>query len=113
MGRRRKHGIAVTCRRCECRSANRPRGLCWICYDVPGVRTLYPPVNWQGGTIDGMDPCVVAPLPAAATDAPPGTAAKVRVMSARAAARQVLHHPDDRGDLEGVAPEQVLSSAYA
>ncbi len=31
-----------TCRHCGERPANRPRGLCFQCYYLPGVRRLYP-----------------------------------------------------------------------
>jgi hypothetical protein len=31
-----------SCRHCGRARVNRPRGLCWTCYHLPGVRDLYP-----------------------------------------------------------------------
>jgi hypothetical protein len=30
------------CRHCHKHAVNRPRGLCWPCWYIPGVRALYP-----------------------------------------------------------------------
>lgn len=35
-------GRHYLCRHCNTKFANRPRRLCWGCYNLPGVRDLYP-----------------------------------------------------------------------
>ncbi|MBL8797972.1 MAG: hypothetical protein JNM56_29005 [Planctomycetia bacterium] len=83
------------CRHCGLRSACRPRGLCPRCYETPGVRALYatPPCkfNRRGS---GTEPQGQRPLPAP-TDALPGTAAKIAVLTERARQGQRLFHPAD------------------
>lgn len=37
------HNVKVICRHCKARRISRPRGLCWTCYHVPGVREQYLP----------------------------------------------------------------------
>lgn len=32
----------MTCRHCQRKKPNRPRGLCYSCYYLPGVRDQYP-----------------------------------------------------------------------
>lgn len=74
-----------------CRHCNRPtisyrrRGLCWGCYQQPGIRARY----FIVGKYRGQS------LPARPTEARPGTEAKVLVMIERARKRQQLFHPED------------------
>lgn len=92
--------ICRHCRRCV---VCRPRGLCWVCYQAPGVRDLYPVVSKfaRAGVyaFDSRRP----PLPPSPTGAVPGTPEKVAVLAGRAAAGWHLYHPldyvpDARGD---------------
>jgi len=81
------------CRHCGGR-ANRPRGLCWTCYNTPGIRERYQSLSrygkWgQGAITTGR---LTMPEP---TDTLPGTAAKLAVLMARASASQLLWHPRD------------------
>lgn len=82
------------CRHCRREPANRPRGLGWKRYYTPGVKDLYPSTSKfarrGAGNITG-----VQPLPAKPTDAVPGSAEKVAVLEARAAAGESLWHPKD------------------
>jgi hypothetical protein len=81
-----------TCRHCQRPKVNRPRGLCWPCYYLPGVRELYPSTSKFGrrGVAEGK--ALLPPLP---TDATPGSPAKIAVLEARAAAGVALWHPLD------------------
>lgn len=36
---------AAICRHCNEKTANRPRGLCRVCYYLPGVKEQYPSVS--------------------------------------------------------------------
>lgn len=86
------------CRHCRLKRADRARGLCNRCYDLPGVKELYPITskyarrgvgNFAGGTA----------LPAAPTTAAPGTPEKLAVMEERAKAGRAIFHPaDSRGE---------------
>jgi hypothetical protein len=81
---------SMFCRHCQKAPASRPRGLCWECYDRPDVREQYPmkfvaPRYCQKPK----------PLPPEATDAQPGTPAKVEVLCHRFALRYDLWHPAD------------------
>ncbi len=82
------------CRHCEMVRCLRPRGLCWTCYYMPGVRELHPSTSkfaQQGVGIGfGKDQ-----LPANPTDARPGTEEKIKVLEARAEAKTSLWHPND------------------
>ena len=84
----------LVCRHCRKTRANRPRGLCWSCYYAPGVKDRYPSTSKYAkrgvGNITG-----VQPLPAKPTEAVPGSAEKVAVLEARAAAGESLWHPQD------------------
>lgn len=87
----------VMCRHCGTKPATRPRGLCWTdYYKIQGVREKYP-ADWhpcgRRGVKDFEGP---APEPTSATDAAPGSEAKIVVLAERAAAGQALHHADDR-----------------
>ena len=93
----RMEGTGKPCRACKERISNRPRGLCWTCYYSPGVRDQFPSESkyarrGSGGEGDGAAHEV---LPAAPTDARPGTPEKIAVMQARALAGQTMDHPDD------------------
>lgn len=93
------------CRHCRRRKATRSRGLCQQCSTRPGIRALYPVARRlsRKGVPDAYGS---APLPSAPTRADPGTAAKVRVLEARAARREQLFHPDDvRVDPDGLPGE--------
>src|SRR5262245_26849522 len=82
------------CRHCQRRPINRPRGLCWSCYYLPGVRELYPSTSKFArrgiGNFNGL-----APPPAFPTTAAPGSPEKVDVLADRARMLQDLWHPMD------------------
>jgi hypothetical protein len=85
---------ATLCRHCHAACVNRPRGLCWSCYYAPGIRDLYPPTSKfaRRGVGNGSKG---RRLPATPTAAPPGSAEKLAVLEARAAAGEALFHPLD------------------
>src|SRR5262245_284257 len=101
----------MMCRHCKRVRSNRPRGLCWSCYYTPGVRELYPSTSkFARRGVDDFNGR--AALPAAPTQAPPGSPEKVAVLEERARLRQSLWHPDDasmEGSFVPVLSEGVLS----
>lgn len=84
----------TVCRHCNQRPVQRPRGLCWPCFYLPGVREKYQPISTHGRrgvrNFDGP-----APLPPWPTPALPGTAEKVAVLEQRAERGEELFHPGD------------------
>lgn len=90
------------CRNCLKAPASRlwRRGLCWPCYQTPGVRTKFP-VNEKVKRRGVMNGFLTPPLPPEPTSAVPGSEAKVEVMRARAEAGYCIFHPGD-ATLEGV-----------
>lgn len=85
------------CKHCKHRNAARPRGLCYICYTLPGVREAYPALKTlRRGVEDGYGYRCMAP---AGTVALPGTEEKIRVMEERASQGLNIWHPlDNSGD---------------
>jgi hypothetical protein len=87
------------CLHCERLKVSRPRGLCAVCYFLPGLRHRYPLTDDEAGGEDGKwanrEPGVAPKLPREATAAMPGTEAKIRVMEGRFGRREILFHPDD------------------
>jgi hypothetical protein len=81
------------CQHCGHRPASRPRGLCAVCFNQPGVRELYQSTSRHGrrgpGNFNGTR---TVPIP---TDALPGTPAKVLVLTDRVANGEQLWHADD------------------
>jgi hypothetical protein len=93
----------VGCRHCRKRKRCRPRGLCFVCHSDAEIRDLYPAGSAAGKNAKyarraEADGYRAGPLPAAPTDAPPGSEEKMRVMRARVRAGEQLHHPGDRKD---------------
>jgi len=86
----------MLCRHCHTMKSNRPRGLCWSCYYMPGVRDLYPSTSKFGhrGVGNGYRRLSLPPLP---THALPGTPEKVAVLEQRANLGVSLWHPLDAG----------------
>jgi hypothetical protein len=86
---------------CRVAPVNRPRGLCWRCYHVPGVKEQYPICSAFArrgvGLFAGRGK---TPRP---TTAAPGTKEKLAVLAARAAAGEELFHPNDCSTLDGHA----------
>jgi hypothetical protein len=84
----------MICRHCHESPVSRPRGLCWACYYMPGVRELYPSTSKFGrrgvGNFNGS-----LPLPAFPTPTMPGSPEKIAVLAERARLRESLWHPDD------------------
>ena len=84
----------MMCRHCNRTNANRPRGLCWTCYYTPGIRELYPSTSkFARRGVDDFNGA--ARLPAAPTEAPPGSPEKVAILEQRARQRLALWHPGD------------------
>jgi AMMECR1 domain-containing protein len=100
--------IAMLCRHCRFGPVNRPRGLCWSCYNTPGVREQYPSTSKYGrhgiGNFNGR-----TPLPAVPTDAAPGSPEKLEVLIERAQNRQSLWHPEDAGVMKPRRRRQKLA----
>lgn len=88
------HPLGSPCRHCKKAPITRGRGLCWVCGRTPEIRALYAPVSKYGR--QSVDRGGARPLPAHPTDARPGSEEKIRVMEARAARGEQLHHPQDR-----------------
>jgi hypothetical protein len=86
------------CRHCRHPKVNRPRGLCWSCYEDPVTRAKYAPADPQGAhgaTHATADFHGGRPLPAVPTSEPPGSWQKIELMAKRWAAGLHLHHPGD------------------
>lgn len=83
----------MICVHCERRAANRPRGLCWPCYNAPGVREQYGSAaakfGKRGAGTTGKKP----PPP---TEARPGSEEKILELQRRAEAEELLFHPADK-----------------
>jgi len=90
-------GNTPRCQHCGRNKQNRPRGLCWTCYYIPGVRERYPFVEHRGsrrGALGG-DFNGRGPMPLEPTAAAPGTPEKMAVLRMRAAKGEQLFHPKD------------------
>lgn len=92
------------CKHCETRNAWKSRGLCWTCFRIPGVRSMYPLLNGRVLAVrgSGLDVNGGYTLPPEPTAAPVGSEEKIRVLTERAAAGVGLFHPQDNpetGDL--------------
>ena len=85
----------MTCQHCHQRVATRPRGLCWVCYQSAAIRAAYVSTSKYAHVGVGNDPSSGQQLPEEPTMAAPGTAAKIEVLAARAAAGLALWHPQD------------------
>ncbi len=48
------HRRDVKCFHCGVRNINRPRGLCYSCFGIPGVKELYPPTAKCGRKVLGV-----------------------------------------------------------
>ena len=83
------------CQHCGHAKAGRPRGLCWTCFYLPGVRERYAvsdsPYARRGLANGNRN----APLPESPTDALPGSEAKIAILAERARRREALFHPQD------------------
>lgn len=82
------------CRHCHSRKSNRPRGLCWRCYDARSVRDRYftrSKFSRRGVGLGNIQP--------RSADRPsgsfPGSEEKVAEMERRAAMEMELWHPED------------------
>ena len=82
------------CRHCGRSFVCRPRGLCWACYHIPGVRELYPSTSKYAAR-GVRDFNGKAKLPDDPTPALPGTEEKVQALEERAAKGTALWHPAD------------------
>ena len=81
------------CRHCRRRVANpQKRGLCWTCYNTPGLRDQYPSTSKYARRGTGRDDDRADPAPTATL---PGTPERIEALAARAAAGERLFHPDD------------------
>ena len=99
------------CRHCGERKICRPRQLCQPCHRSERIRKLYPSTHsaaYRGEANHNLT--TTLPDPTTATSAKPGSAEKVAVMSARAAAGLSLYHPDDETTpIEPFAPAEPTS----
>lgn len=83
----------VSCQHCQQAKASRPRGLCWTCYYTVGVRELYAGSASKSAHRGVGTSGKVLPAP---TEALPGTEEKICELQRRAAANELLFHPEDR-----------------
>jgi hypothetical protein len=90
----------AVCLNCRTRRANRPRGLCGICYRHPPTREQYPELAPTAEDSPGGNN-YTPPLPAGPTRAQPGTETKIRVLEERRARGLQLWHPHDVGTYHG------------
>jgi hypothetical protein len=92
--------VAVAlCKHCQKKKVNRPRGLCWNCYYLPGVKEGYESGSKFAfrGLGQGFNPRLTVCEP---TSAMPGTSEKLAVLCQRARLGQELWHADDAGVVE-------------
>lgn len=89
-----KSPVRPPCSNCGAKPVSRGRGLCWRCSRTPGVKEKFPPVSKFGkrGVANGCFTPTAVPEP---TPARPGTAEKVEVLAARAAAGLALWNDAD------------------
>jgi hypothetical protein len=94
--------VKVTCRHCNRKNANRPRGLCWGCHAQPGVRDLYPSTSKYArrGIGQGNRPSLPAAEPC---PHPADSAGRIATLRRRAERGESLSHPADNRayDVEG------------
>lgn len=83
------------CRHCRRKPYNRPRHLCWSCYEDKDTRKMYESASKFARRSDVLEKNGPAPPPQKPTDAPPGSDAKVEVLEARAKAGECLFHEAD------------------
>jgi hypothetical protein len=83
-----------TCRHCTDRPVTRPRGLCFRCFYVPGVKEMYPSTSKYARRGVGLGFGGKA-LPAVPTLYAPGTPEKLTVLEERAGDGVALWHPHD------------------
>jgi len=82
------------CRHCRRKRVTRPRGLCWDCYYLPGVRELYPATSKYGQRGPGISRRHAVPPPFP-TNALPGSPEKIQVLTQRLEHGFDLWHPND------------------
>ena len=92
----------TTCRHCGRRSAGRPRGLCFRCYDCPAVRGSYPLPGSECARYGVGARAGYAGSKPASSPCPhlQGTPGRVAAMAARAAAGETLFDGRDATDRE-------------
>jgi hypothetical protein len=98
------------CVHCNYSAANRPRGLCWRCYYLPGVKELHPSNSKYARRGVGND---TPRSPCEPTDALPGTTQKLAVLERRAALGQLMFHPRDARHPDGGGPPLDLGRVFA
>lgn len=83
------------CRHCRVGVGNRPRRLCWRCYESPDIRMRYASESKFGAWGDKPRLRGSCASPASPTKAPPGTRERLLALQERAARGESLFHPDD------------------
>ncbi len=89
------------CRHCQIKKANRPRQLCWTCWNAPGVRALYPATAKCAVWSNHPPKSNNAPLPEPTCE-PVGSHAKMIILAGRAERGEQLFHPQDNQECGGV-----------
>jgi hypothetical protein len=84
----------VRCRHCQRVKQEKRRGLCYRCFDLPGVRDQYPSTSKYGNRAP-PDRTGAAPLPERPTIEVPGSPGKIAVMAERARRGEQLFRTDD------------------
>lgn len=90
----------ANCRHCWNRPGNRSRGLCYRCHSDPSISVLYPTQSKFGRR--SMVRNAAPKLPAEPTSAKLGSAARIEIMAARAAAGESVFHPLDSKEWEPI-----------
>lgn len=88
------HVRFALCRHCEKKKITRPRGLCWNCWHDRGIRSLYP-ITAKQCLWSPFNGNRASPIPDDPTDAMPGSAMKILVMTERIQAGFSAFHPQD------------------
>lgn len=92
-----KRRLLSECRHCHRVLTCQSRGLCYKCWNNPGVRDSYPYQSKYAVKGLGTDITGIRRYPTP-TQARPGTQEKVLVLQARVMAGEHLWHPEDAGD---------------
>lgn len=98
--KRKRDNGGPRCVHCNVRKASQSRNLCYVCFQEPEVRDLYPPKG-KMTLPDGSPTTEVDFFKAQPTEVPtetePGSQDRIAVYMERVLLKQDLHHPKDVG----------------
>lgn len=93
MGRPR-HVERVKCVHCKIKNQTKARGLCWRCYQTPGIRRLYA-VKFKIERGHGTGIMKSRGVDQAPTNDLPASDARIKTFERRARLGLDIHHPKD------------------